>query len=53
MTNKKTTNDAWLDELIAWADEKKIPEEKFPRDKEALFNLTAHIERLTIPKIMI
>ncbi len=32
-------NDEWLDELIAWADEKKISEEKFPRDKELILSL--------------
>ena len=33
-------DDAWLDELIAWADENNISEEQFPRDKKEILNLT-------------
>ena len=33
-------DDTWLDELIAWADENEISKSAFPRDKEALLNLT-------------
>ena len=43
-TNENTadSNDAWLDELIEWAEyEYSISEEDFPRDKEALLNLTS------------
>ncbi|MEI6066963.1 MAG: leucine-rich repeat domain-containing protein [Methylococcaceae bacterium] len=34
------SDDAWLDELIAWAVENDIPEKKFPRDKQAILALT-------------
>jgi hypothetical protein len=37
MTNE---NDAWVDELIAWADKNEIDEDILPRNKEALLNLT-------------
>ncbi len=44
--NSAVLNDEWLDELIAWADENEISEEKFPRDKKAILNL----ERLDLSK---
>ncbi|MCK4494413.1 MAG: hypothetical protein KAU26_10170, partial [Methylococcales bacterium] len=33
-------SDAWLDELIAWADENGISEDKFPRNKQKIQTLT-------------
>ena len=33
-------DDTWLDELIAWADENNITEEKLPRYKRAILALT-------------
>ncbi len=39
--NLAVSDNSWLNELIVWADEKKIPEYKFPRNKEALWNLTS------------
>ena len=33
-------DDAWLDELIAWADENNISEEQLPRDKKAILEMT-------------
>ena len=32
---------SWIDELIAWANENNISEERFPRDREEIVNLTA------------
>ncbi|MDD9855846.1 MAG: leucine-rich repeat domain-containing protein [Gammaproteobacteria bacterium] len=34
-----TSRDAWLDELVAWADENRIPEKVFPRDADAILAL--------------
>ena len=34
------SDDAWLDELIAWAVENDFPEKQFPRDKQAILALT-------------
>ncbi len=37
---KQTPTDAWLYELIAWANKNNIPKYKFPRDKQAILALT-------------
>ena len=37
---KQTLTDAWLYELIAWANKNNIPKYKFPRDKQAILALT-------------
>jgi hypothetical protein len=36
----KSDDDAWLDELIAWADEKDILDSQFPRNKQAILTMT-------------
>jgi hypothetical protein len=37
---KQTLTDAWLDELITWADKNNISKYKIPRDKRAILALT-------------
>jgi internalin A len=34
------TDDAWLDELIAWADENEFSQREFPRDKKDILEMT-------------
>jgi hypothetical protein len=36
----ESVDDAWLDELITWADFNKIPKEQLPRDKQEILALT-------------
>ncbi len=38
--NRSMVSDAWLDELIAWADATGISEESLPRDKQKILALT-------------
>ena len=46
------SDDACLDELIAWAVENDIPEKKFPRDKQAILALTElHLVFFELPKL--
>ena len=46
------SDDAWLDELIAWAVENDIPEKKFPRDKQAILALTElHLELIELTRL--